>query len=246
MRIFNYKEKRSDFLLKKERLFIREMPEDCLPRERLEEVGEKALSNQELLAILLRTGSKNKNVMEVSSSFLNHFVHMYELRNASIAEMMTIKGIGRIKAIELRAAFEFGYRIQQSTQEKLGKVSSSYQIAQNLMIEMQDFQQEHLICLYLNTKNEVLKRETIFKGSLNQSVAHPREIFRGAVKFSAARVILAHNHPSGNPTPSESDIQFTRRIQKCGEMMGIEVLDHIIIGQKVYISMREENFFTEE
>ncbi|MDA9471814.1 DNA repair protein RadC [Enterococcus sp. 5H] len=233
-------------MLKEEKLFIREMPEDCLPRERLEEVGEKALSNQELLAILLRTGSKNTHVMEVASKFLNYFSHLYELKNATLTEMMDVKGIGRIKAIELRAAIEFGYRIQQSTQLKLGKVSSSYQIAQNLMNELQDFQQEHLVCLYLNTKNEVIKQETVFKGSLNQSVAHPREVFRSAVKYSAARLILAHNHPSGNPTPSESDINFTRRMQKCGKMMGIEVLDHIIIGQQVYISMREENFFSIE
>jgi len=230
-------------LIKEEKLFIREMPEDCLPRERLEVVGEKALSNQELLAILLRTGSKNINVMEVASNFLNYFNHLYELKNATLTEMMEIKGVGRIKAIELRAAIEFGYRIQQSTQLKFGKVSSSYQIAQNLIYELQDFQQEHLVCLYLNTKNEVIKQETVFKGSLNQSVAHPREIFRSAVKCSAARLILAHNHPSGNPTPSESDIHFTQRMQECGKMMGIEVLDHIIIGEQVYISMREENFF---
>lgn len=230
-------------MIKEEKLFIREMPEDCLPRERLEVVGEKALSNQELLAILLRTGSKNVNVMEVASKFLNYFNHLYELKNATLTEMMEIKGIGRIKAIELRAAIEFGYRIQQSTQLKLGKVSSSYQIAQNLIYELQDFQQEHLVCLYLNTKNEVIKQETVFKGSLNQSVAHPREVFRSAVKCSAARLILAHNHPSGNPTPSESDIHFTQRMQECGKMMGIEVLDHIIIGEQVYISMREENFF---
>lgn len=233
-------------MLKEEKLLIREMPEDCLPRERLEEVGEKSLSNQELLAILLRTGSKNTHVMEVASKFLNYFDHLYELKNATLTEMMEVKGIGRIKAIELRAAIEFGYRIQQSTQMKFGKVSSSYQIAQNLMSELQDFQQEHLVCLYLNTKNEVIKQETVFKGSLNQSVAHPREVFRSAVKYSAARLILAHNHPSGNPTPSESDIHFTQRMQKCGKMMGIDVLDHIIIGQQVYISMREENFFNTE
>lgn len=233
-------------MLKEEKLLIREMPEDCLPRERLEEVGEKSLSNQELLAILLRTGSKNTHVMEVASKFLNYFDHLYELKNATLTEMMEVKGIGRIKAIELRAAIEFGYRIQQSTQMKFGKVSSSYQIAQNLMSELQDFQQEHLVCLYLNTKNEVIKQETVFKGSLNQSVAHPREVFRSAVKYSAARLILAHNHPSGNPTPSESDIHFTQRMQKCGKMMGIDVLDHIIIGQQVYTSMREENFFNTE
>ncbi|MGC6769640.1 RadC family protein [Enterococcus sp. LJL128] len=224
------------------KLFIHEMPEDCLPRERLEAVGEKALSNQELLAILLRTGSREKNVMELASIILKHFKHLYELKNASLHEMMSIKGIGKVKAIELRAAVEFGYRLQQSSPVKMGKISSSYQIAQELIYEMRDFQQEHLVCLYLNTKNEVIRQDTVFKGSLNQSIAHPREIFKGAVKYSAARIVLAHNHPSGNPTPSQSDILFTRRMQECGEMMGIELLDHIIVGHSGYISMREENF----
>ncbi|MBL1228881.1 DNA repair protein RadC [Enterococcus sp. BWB1-3] len=228
--------------MEEKRLFIHEMPEDCLPRERLEAFGEKALSNQELLAILLRTGSREQNVMELSSTILNHFRHLNELKNATLHEMMSIKGIGKVKAIELRAAVEFGYRLQQSNQMKYGKISSSYQIAQNLIYELRDFQQEHLVCLYLNTKNEVLRQETVFKGSLNQSIAHPREVFKGAVKYSAARIVLAHNHPSGNPTPSQSDIHFTQRMEECGEMMGIEILDHIIIGHDEYISMREENF----
>lgn len=231
--------------MEKKKVLIRYLPEDCLPRERLEEVGEKALSTQELLAILLRTGTKNTHVMSVASAFLTHFQQLHELKTATLTEMMAIKGIGRIKAIELRAAIELGYRIHQSTQMKLGKVSSSYQLAQILMNDMQDFIQEHLVCLYLNTKNEVIKQETIFIGSLNQSIAHPREIFRSAVKYSAARLVIAHNHPSGNPTPSENDIYFTRRMIKCGEMMGIDVLDHIIVGQQVYTSMREENFFAE-
>ncbi|MGL4696861.1 RadC family protein [Enterococcus larvae] len=231
--------------MKKRKLFINEVPEDCLPRERLELFGEKALSNQELLAILLRTGSREENVMRLASTVLNHFQHLYELKNASLHELMSLNGIGKVKAIELRAAIEFGYRMQQSSQVKLGRISSSHQIAQNLIYELRDFQQEHLVCLYLNTKNEVIRQETVFKGSLNQSIAHPREVFKGAVKYSAARIVLAHNHPSGNPKPSQSDINFTLRMQECGEMMGIEVLDHIIIGQKSYISMREENFLSD-
>ena len=232
--------------MEERRLFINEMPEDCLPRERLETVGERALSNQELLAILLRTGSREQNVMELASTVLKHFHHLNELKSASLAELMFIKGVGRVKAIELRAAIEFGYRLQQSQPVKLGKISSSYQIAQTLIYELRDFQQEHLVCLYLNTKNEVIRQETIFMGSLNQSIAHPREVFRGAVKYSAARIVLAHNHPSGNPTPSQSDILFTQRMYECGEMMGIEMLDHIIVGHNKYISMREENFLSGE
>lgn len=226
--------------------FIQEMPTDCLPRERLEEVGEKALSNQELLAILLRTGSKELNVMVLASEVLNHFEQLQLLKNATLNELMSIKGIGKVKAIELRAAIEFGCRVYQSTQVKYGKISSSHQIAQRLIQEMKGLQQEHLVCIYLNTKNEVIRQETVFKGSLNQSIAHPREVFRGAVKHSAARILLAHNHPSGNPTPSNQDIHFTKRMEECGEMMGIQVLDHIIIGDEKYISLREENFFAEE
>lgn len=183
--------------MEERKLFINEMPEDCLPRERLEQYGEKALSNQELLAILLRTGSREQNVMALASAVLNHFHQLYELKNASLHELMSLSGIGKVKAIELRAAIELGYRLQRSSQVKMGRISSSYQIAQNLIYELRDFQQEHLVCLYLNTKNEVIRQETVFKGSLNQSIAHPREVFKGAVKYSAARIVLAHNHPSG-------------------------------------------------
>ncbi|MBL1224824.1 RadC family protein [Enterococcus sp. BWR-S5] len=183
--------------MEKRKLFINEVPEDCLPRERLELFGEKALSNQELLAILLRTGSREMNVMYLASTVLNHFRNLYELKSATLHELMLLKGIGKVKAVELRAAIEFGYRLHQSSQVKQGKISSSFQIAQDLIYEMRGFQQEHLVCLYLNTKNEVIRQETVFKGSLNQSIAHPREVFKGAVKYSAARLIMAHNHPSG-------------------------------------------------
>ncbi|MGK0550943.1 RadC family protein [Enterococcus faecalis] len=223
--------------------FIREMPSDCLPRERFEDVGEKFLSNQELLAILLRTGGKEQNVMALALHVLNNFEQLQFLKNATLTELTKIKGIGKIKAIELKAAIEFGCRVYQSTQVKYGKISSSHQLAQRLIQEMKGLQQEHLICIYLNTKNEVIRQETVFKGSLNQSIAHPREVFCGAVKYAAARILLAHNHPSGNPVPSQQDIQFTKRMEECGEMMGIQVLDHIIIGDDSYISLKEENFF---
>ena len=116
-------------------------------------------------------------------------------------------------------------------------------LAFQLMEDLKDYQQEHLICLYLNTKNEIIHRQTLFIGSLNQAVAHPREIFREAVRHSAARIICVHNHPSGNPEPSENDRQFTKRLKACGEMMGIELLDHLIIGHSSYVSLREEGLW---
>lgn len=218
-------------------------PLSSFPRERLLEYGVQALSNQELLAILLRTGSKKYNVIELSGLVLTTFSNLYELKNATLYELQQISGVGQIKAIELKAMIELGYRIHRSDQPKFGKVITSFDLAQQLIDEMKDFSQEHLLCFYLNTKNEVIYRKTLFVGSVNQSVAHPREIFREAVRCSAARIICSHNHPSGDPTPSENDRAFTRRLKECGEMMGIEILDHLVIGNKKYVSLREEGFW---
>lgn len=219
------------------------VPQSSLPRERLLHFGEKALSNQELLAILLRTGSKPYNVVELSGLILEEFPTLYELKSASLNELQQIRGVGQIRAIELKAMMELGSRLHQSVQEKYGKVQSSFGLAQQLIEELKDFHQEHLICLYLNTKNEIIYRKTLFIGSLNQSIAHPREIYREAVRCSAARIICCHNHPSGAPGPSENDRLFTQRLKQCGEMMGIELLDHLIIGNDSYVSLREEGFW---
>lgn len=218
---------------------IKEVPIQSRPRERLEQYGEKALANHELLAILLRTGTKGTNVVTLALSMLNQFEDLYYLKTASCQELMTVAGIGRIKAIELKAAIELGLRISQASQIKIGQITSSTKAGEMLLLEMRGLQQEHLVVLYLNTKNEIIKKETIFIGGLNSSIAHPREIFRGAVRYSAARMIVGHNHPSGNPEPSEADIQFTRRMSECGELMGIDLLDHIIIGEQEFISLKE-------
>lgn len=219
--------------------FCNQVPKSIRPRERLRLYGVKALSNQELLSVLLRTGSKKEHVMEVALHLLNQFENLHELKEATVEELQKINGIGEVKALEMKAAIELGCRIAGSNQLKLGKVSSSKQIAKSMMYELKDLKQEHLIALYLNVKNELLKKETIYIGSLNQIIAHPREIFKGAVRCSAAQIILVHNHPSGNPTPSANDILFTRRIFSCGKMMGIELLDHLIVGPKSYISLKE-------
>lgn len=218
---------------------VKEVPIQSRPRERLEQYGEKALANHELLAILLRTGTKGTNVVTLALSMLNQFEDLYYLKTASCQELMTVAGIGRIKAIELKAAIELGVRISQASQIKIGQITSSTKAGEMLLLEMRGLQQEHLVVLYLNTKNEIIKKETIFIGGLNSSIAHPREIFRGAVRYSAARMIVGHNHPSGNPEPSEADIQFTRRMSECGELMGIDLLDHIIIGEQEFISLKE-------
>ncbi|MFY1068843.1 RadC family protein [Enterococcus sp. AD013-P3] len=219
------------------------IPKSSRPRERLLTYGAESLSDQELLAILLRTGTPQLNVMELAAQVLSEFPSLFDLKLASLAELQRINGVGQVKALELLAMIELGGRIQKALQPKLGQVRTSMDLAFTLMEDMKDYQQEHLLCLYLNTKNEIIKKETLFIGSLNQSVAHPREIFRGAVRVSAARLIAVHNHPSGNPAPSENDLQFTRRLKACGEMMGIELLDHLIIGHDSYVSLREEGLW---
>ncbi|AQP54393.1 hypothetical protein CBF34_01930 [Vagococcus penaei] len=221
--------------------FICEHMAECRPRERLLNYGVSALSHQELLAIILRTGAKNKDVLELSKDVLTHFGTLYDLKTASIEELMSIRGIGQVKALELLATIEFGLRLSLSSEVKLGQIVSSYDLAQQLIIEMKDLRQEKLMALYLNTKNELIRKETIFIGSINQSVAHPREIFRIAVKVAAARMIIVHNHPSGNPEPSKQDEAFTSRLVKCGLMLGIEVLDHLVIGSDGYVSFKETN-----
>lgn len=223
-------------------LLLQELPESSWPRERLLRTGEKHLSDQELLAIILRNGSRQQNVMELAGTILRTFPSLYELKQATVQELQQFKGIGETRAIELKAMMEFGYRINCALQPKMGRVQSSLSLGQQLISELKDYQQEHLVAFFLNTKNEIISQKTLFIGSLNQSIAHPREIFREAVRISAARVVLGHNHPSGNPVPSQNDLEFTERVRECGEMMGIELLDHIITGETKYFSLREEKY----
>lgn len=219
---------------------IQVIPNNSRPRERMEKLGPKALADHELLAIILRTGTKDKNVVNLAMEVLREVEDLHMLRQTSVQELMKIPGIGRIKAIEIMAATELGHRIAVAPQLKEGTVASSSWVGNYLTKELSNLTQENVVALYLNTKNEIVKKETIFIGSLNSSVAHPREIFKGAIRYSAARIIVAHNHPSGNTEPSEADYSFTRRMVDAGEMMGIEVLDHFIIGENKYLSLREE------
>lgn len=237
--VFIYIHFKEVFILNITKSFIREVPKESQPRERLMAFGEKALSNHELLAILFRTGTRQTNVMNLAIQFLNHFGGLNELKHASIDAFMEINGIGPTKAIELKAAIELGYRVATSAVPKYGHIVSTRTAGEWLLQEMSDLHQEHLVVLFLNTKNEIIRKKTIFIGTVNSSVAHPREIFKEAVKYPTARIIIAHNHPSGDTEPSPADIHFTKRMIACGELMGIDVLDHLIIGQGEYRSLHE-------
>ena len=180
-------------------LMIRDVHVSDRPRERLLRQGASSLSNQELIAILLRTGTKQESVLHLANSVLNYFEQIQELKNASIEEITAVKGIGQAKAVQLLAAIELGKRLaQQKTDDKF-TIRSPKDAATYLMHDMTSLKQEHFVVLFLNVKNQILHKQTIFIGSLNASIVHPREIFREAVKRSAASIICAHNHPSGNP-----------------------------------------------
>jgi len=223
-------------------LLIRDFPKDDRPRERLIKEGPSSLSTQELLAIVLRTGTKNESVLQISNQLLHKFDGLRLLMNASIEEISNINGIGEVKATQLLAAFELGKRINRLQFEERFVIKSPDDCAKFMMDEMRFLEQEHFICLYLNTKNQIIARETIFKGSLNASIVHPREVFKEAFRRSASSIICLHNHPSGDPTPSREDIEVTKRLVECGKIIGIELLDHIIIGEHKYISLKEKGY----
>ena len=224
------------------RLMIRDFPQDERPRERMIQSGSASLSNQELLAILLRTGTKSESVLQLSNRLLNQFDGLNLLMDASLEEITKTKGIGLAKAVQIMAAVEFGRRISNLAFDDRYSIRSPEDGANYVMNDMRFLAQEHFVCLYLNTKNQVLHKQTIFIGSLNASIVHPREVFKEAFRRSAASIICIHNHPSGDPTPSREDIEVTKRLVECGRIIGIDVLDHLIIGEKKFISLKEKGY----
>ncbi len=223
-------------------IMLRDVPEEERPRERLILHGAHSLSNQELLAIILRPGTTNESVLQVSQRVLQTFEGLRQLKNATLEELMEIKGIGKAKAIQILASLELGKRIAQLHPDEKYTIRSPQDGANFVMEEMRFLQQEHFVALYLNTKNQVLHKQTIFIGSLNASIVHPREVFKEAIKRSAAWLICFHNHPSGDPTPSREDIAVTNRLVESGKLLGIDVLDHIIIGDNQYVSLKEKGY----
>ncbi|MCM3086610.1 DNA replication and repair protein RadC [Bhargavaea ginsengi] len=212
------------------------------PRERLIRQGAESLSNQELVAILLRTGTRSESVLQLSNRVLAFFDRIQDMQHATLEEMTSVKGIGEAKAVQLLAAVELGKRLTRKQSTERYVIRSPEDAATYLMPDMSNLNQEHFVVLFLNVKNEVLHSRTIFIGSLNSSIVHPREVFREAVKRSAASIICAHNHPSGNPSPSPEDIEVTKRLSEAGKIVGIDLLDHIIIGDHKFLSLKEGDF----
>ena len=212
-----------------------------MPREKLERLGPEGLRDEELLAILLRTGYEGRNVLEISRGIVKRYP-VNKLVDMDLKELTTIKGIGRAKAAGLVAGFELAKR---GLNQGIGiepTITSPADVL-GLLTDIKDLRKEYFVALFLNARNQVICRENVSVGSLNASLVHPREVFVPAVGSSAASVILAHNHPSGDVTPSREDIELTRRMVQAGEIMGIEVLDHLIVGSERFLSMKEANVF---
>lgn len=218
---------------------IKDMPVDLRPRERLARAGEGALSSAELLAIILRTGVGGENVLSMATRLLSHFGGLPGLARASFAELEAVRGLGPAKTAQLKAALELGRRMLFAAPGERYVVRSPTDVAQLLMAEMSHLSQEHFRALYLDTRNQLLGLETVYVGSLNASYIRVAEVFREGVKRNCAAMIVAHNHPSGDPTPSPEDVAVTRQLVAAGQLLDIELLDHLVIGQQRFVSLRE-------
>ena len=219
-------------------LTIKELPAELRPRERLLAAGAASLSNIELLAILLRVGTKNTSAVELAAHLFARFEDLTGLLDASVEELSSVRGIGSVKAVQIKAALEMGRRLALMPSTQRFAIQSPDDAAALVMENMRYLDREHFKAIFLNIKNQVLALETISVGTLDSSIVHPRELFKAAIRKSSAGIILLHNHPSGDPTPSREDIEITKRFYKGGEILGISVLDHVIIGDNKFISLK--------
>ena len=228
---------------------IKNWPEDERPRERLLRFGADELSTAQLLAIILRTGGRNKSALELAREILVKFKNLKEIEDASIAEFSELKGIGAAKIAQIKAAFELGKRLIANEKRNTSQwpcFKNSSQVYTYYMPKFYGLKKEKFLCTLLDTKNKVFKETTVSEGTLTSSLVHPREVFRYAIKEAAASVLFVHNHPSGDPSPSRDDIDITKRLIETGKIIGINVLDHIIIGDGRYLSLIESGYLNQK
>jgi len=221
-------------------MLIKEVVVEERPREKALSLGVENLNNSELLAIILRTGTKDISVLELSLNVLNRYQGLNNLAHASLDDLIKIKGIKEVKAIELLACIELAKRLQQLPSKNKFKIRTPNDVFIYLGGKLKFEMQENFIVLFLDTKNHVIYEKTMYIGSLDTSVVHPRDIFREAIKCSCARIVCAHNHPSGDCTPSMNDIEITKILEQTGEIMQIQLVDHVIIGFNSFISLRQQ------
>jgi DNA repair protein RadC len=219
---------------------VRDLPRPERPRERLQKLGPDALSSHELLALIIGRGISKRSVMTIAQELLARFGSVKAIGQATIEELSEIKGIGLAKAAQIRACFELGKRESLEPDEPVPfDIKNPEAVVKAIRLSIQDKAKEHFKLVLLNSRNRILRISSVSIGTLTTSLVHPREVFRDAITHSAASVVLAHNHPSGDPEPSEDDLKMTRKLVESGKIIGIEVIDHIIIGKNNHYSFRE-------
>jgi len=218
---------------------IKEMPLDLRPRERLAQMGERSLSTAELLAIVLRVGSRGESAVRLAERLLSEFGGLAGIARARVPQLSSLPGVGLAKAAQLKAAFELGKRLATSIDGPKAVVGGASDAAALVMEDLRHRQQECLAAIFLDTRNQVICVRILTVGTLTGSPAHPREVFREALAQGCASLIVCHNHPSGDPTPSKDDIALTARLVQAGELMGVPLVDHIVIGGGRYVSLKE-------
>jgi DNA repair protein RadC len=219
---------------------ITDLAVDERPRERLIKTGAGALSKAELLAILLRVGVSGENSVQLAQRILDELGGLAGIQRTSISDMCKIHGLGEAKAAQIKAAIELGTRLAREQNDERGPISSPADAAALIQLEMQGLMQENLRVLLLDTRNRLVRIETVYVGSLNLSLVRVGELFKAALQYSAASLILAHNHPSGDPTPSPEDVALTRSVVQAGKLLDVDVLDHLVIGYGKFVSMKEQ------
>lgn len=225
-------EEKTNYLLK-------ELPLSIRPRERLERYGAESLSDSELLAIILRCGTKDISVISLAEKVLYEFESLHSLSQVTIEELCKIKGIQKVKAITILASIEFGKRVVNSFQEKLGVINNPFDAYLYLKPLMENLDHEELFCIFLNIKSEIIKVKRITTGTVNSTLIEAKDILKWAIKYSSSFIIIAHNHPSGDATPSNNDKVLTDKLIASANQIDIKVIDHIIIGKGGYYSFLE-------
>jgi DNA repair protein RadC len=230
-------------------LRIKDLPDEARPRERLAQFGAEALRNADLIAILLRTGLKGVSAIQVAEQLLSRFETLDRLARATLEELQETKGIGRDKAIALKSAFTLAQRMAKEIHGDSPLLDSPERVADLLREENRFYHVEQFQVVLLNTRRRLIRVERISQGTLDTLLVHPREVFKLAIAGNASSIVLVHNHPSGDPTPSEADIKVTRDLIRAGQLLKIEVSDHIILGRRTeerlkdYVSLRELGYF---
>ncbi|OGP90589.1 MAG: hypothetical protein A2156_09045 [Deltaproteobacteria bacterium RBG_16_48_10] len=219
---------------------VRDLPKSERPRERLQKIGPENLSSQELLALVIGRGIPKKSVMTIAQELLVRFGNVRAIGQATLEELSQIKGIGIAKATQIKACFELAKRENLETEEESFDIKNPEAVFKLISSSIKDKAKEHFKLILLNSRNKKIGISAVSTGTLTTSLVHPREVFKDAITHSAASVILAHNHPSGDPEPSEDDLKITKKLVESGKILGIEVIDHIIIGKNNFYSFREK------